>query len=557
MADENENALMEAQEKPKEEFGRRSDKPSPEEELKAAQERIAQLEHENMHMMSELDMANNISGVPILHSQHIEGLGKFIVPAENTLQNHFSLIYDRDNLLDFSAEQSPAFDGVMEQHFRAPAFSLPEHPHYFDYEPLRDNVSVVRNYVMQSLLSQHDIRDPDEFYTVSQKMEEMSSEIGKALQRDNAVFSRPGSVKLSTLDASAPGTGAAMIYDLLCKKQESSKSFSGIKNFFGVGTSEWNLAPIESSPFSKANVDAFCLTHPPQVEPEVTPQPEPAPVPQPTPEATAEKGLSQAQKLAALGTGIAGAAFSLDRVHALSQPVKTRSVELAREILDKLRVTLGGTSQDQWLELPAEAAMQANESLRSISSVYADLYQQALQVNPALEQDATMQQSNAAMGKLAYLMKQQAGMKLIDEGRADEASLIMQELETYPEAWQPAPNETPDILLAQVQTGMDQAQATLQLQSPAQPALAGQQQQAPSAAEQLQQLLQNGNLSQQELAAIRDMQAQANSMQADAPIEQLQKHAKKADRESASSLSPEGGYRKAVQQPQAETQIKR
>jgi hypothetical protein len=530
---------------------------------------------------------DNPSGVEVAHSQYVNGLGKFMVPAEGTLENHFRLIYERSNELDFWAEQSPAFDGLVAQTFLDPAFSDSRHPRYFDYEPLRDNISTVRNFVMQSLLSQVDTRDTEQLAVVERKMEQMGREIGVALQRDTP-FKRPGSASLNVQEVSQPGSGAAKIYELLYKKQQKGHEFGAIKRLFGYDYAEWKLPEPEASPFSKANVAAFCLG---EISVQENPAHQDAVTAAETAEAArtarreAEELLEQQQaetqvpteqadtqtppdqsnalNLAALGAAITGAAFSLDRVQRLPEPVKDRSVELAREILEKMRVSLGAGSTDQYLEMPPEEALTQSESISAIAALYADVYQAALEADESTKNNPLIVQGNIAMGKLAYLTKQQAGMKLVDEGRMDEAQMIMQELEGFPREWQPQPGgESMETLLSQVQAGLEQSHQTAKLAQaqPLQPETASPAQ----VQQQLQEMLQKGNLSPQELSAMREMQAQAATMQAESPVQKLKSHAQSVEQRSsgqetsASAIQPnKGNYRSAVQQHAGDTQLKR
>lgn len=590
-----------------------------EQSLATANQQIEDLKTLNKQMLTELQVGDNQAEVPVANAQYLNGLGKYMIPAQNTLENHYRLIYDRSNELDFWPEQSPAFDGIVAQTFLDPAFSMGHHPRYFDYEPLRDNISTVRNYVLQAVMNGVDQRDGEQMRSAERKLEQMGREIGVALQRDS-LFKRPGSASLDVSDVSEPGVGAAKIYELLTEKQASAGIMAPLKSLFGYTYTDWGLPPIENTPFSNANVEAFCMSdfgkekapgHMAALEAaQVTQaarsarreaeelleqqqaQSQPEPVAEPAaPEPT---GFSQAQKLSVMGAGLAGSAFSLDRVRKLSAPVKDRSVELAREIIDKMRINLGGTTRDQWLELPAEAAVAQNEAINSIAKVYSDAYQTALDSDPAIRDNPAVQQGNDAMGKLAYLSKQQAGMKLFDEGRRDDALMVMAELETYPDHWKPQnEGESVESLLAQMQNGLEmthqaikQAQdkglatpqntvgqaPALAAQEPAtqaapdlaallaqaqaqaaakQPALPEQKNPAQLSAQQMQHMLSQGNLSASEIDQIRQMQSQASSMKAQAPEKAGYAATVGRAETPATPKAQQGDYRSNVQQKES------
>jgi hypothetical protein len=493
----------------------------------------------------------------IASAKFLNGIGKYIVPDEGTLQNHYGLIFDRDNELDFWPEQSPAFDGIIAQTFLDPAFNNSNHPRYFDYEPLRDNLSTLRNYLLYVVTNGIDTNDMDQLRTAEQKMEEMGREIGVALQRDS-IFKRPGSASMSVMEASEPGAGAAKMYELLIAKQNRSDYMAPLKKVFGYDYSNWALPDTERTPFSAANVQAFSLARFNEPEAEVATIEDTTSAQLTDAAATARReadavlaqqtaaiqaaasipatsnGLSSAQQLSVLGSGLVGAALSLVRVNSLAPPVKTESVDLARQILDNMRISLGGTSRDQWLELPSEFALAQNEALNSVVDVYADAYQAALTQDPLLQNDPVIQQSNEAVGKLAYLMKQQAGMKLVDEGQTTEAMAIMAELDNYPESWKQTEGETIETLLAKIQNGLDVSyQTTHGIQQngldavypPAQPSNP-----------EFQRLVKEG-IPEQDLRQVRGMHNEAQAMQLQSPETALRNHAQSVARSTSSSAA--------------------
>lgn len=408
-------------------------------------------------------------GVQISDSKFVNGLGKYMVPQEDTLENHYRLIFRRENELDFWPEQSPAFDGLVAQTFLDPAFSRSNHPRYFDMEPLRDNISMVRNHLMHVVLNGVDVSDPKQLEAAQRKLEQMGREIGVALQRDT-VFKRPGSTSLSVYEASEPGVGAAKIYGLLLQKQEKNKTLHWLKKLFKFDYSDWNLPSIDQTPFSKANVEAFCLgelaaqgslrnkdsetaenSQATAQEPTIE-QKQAATTIDPVQLAAQQFKVSQLREF---GAKIAGAAYSLERVHRLPEPTKKEAVDLARDILEKMRMNQANPTGNQWIDRPAEEVMNETSALSSIASIYADSYQSAIAADPLLKDNSVLQQCNEALGKLSYMLKQQAGMTLAELGQTNDAMAIMSELDTLPQNWKPGTHETVADLLMQMQLGLE------------------------------------------------------------------------------------------------------
>lgn len=534
-------------------------------QLAEAQQELEALHEENNRMATEMEVSTKEALVPTRESRFAHGFGKYMIPVENTLDSHHGLIYDRSNELDFWPEQFPAFDSLVAQTYLNPAFSLSNHPDYFDYEPLRDNVAAVRNYILQHVLEGVDTSDPQQVENATRTVEQMGREIGVALQRDT-LFRRPGSDHLDVLKASEPGVGAAYMYELLVRKQEKNKFLRPVKSLFGFDYSAWKLPPVEQSPFSRQHVEEFCLGNDglapqepdtPQQEPEAPPG-----VPESTPEeqrareqadavvapaAADNAAQTNARKLSVLGATIAGSAFSLDRVRKLPEPVKERSVELAREILEKLRIGIGDADREQWLTQSADAALAQGSAIASLAELYASTYQAGLAADAALKDDPLVQCGNEAIGKLAYLTKQQAAYALLQEGQRDDAQSLMAELQSYPESWKQVDNVRIGDLLDQIQAGMERSFAAAQRLS-----LEHGGKMSP---QQLQQLLQNGGLSQQDLDTVRHMQAQAASMPVE-PTKAAKQHAETIVRSAAPEpVAHQGNYRGAVQSQSREAEF--
>lgn len=541
-------------------------------ELQAAQD-------ENAQLNAELETTQPTASIPIVDTKVVHGFGKYIIPVDNSLDSHHSLVFDRDNKLDFWPEQSPAFDSLVAQTFLAPAFSYSNHPDYFDYEPLRDNVATVRNYVLAQVLEGVDVEDPAQMQAANRTVEQMGREIGVALQRDS-LFRRPGSAHLDVDVASEPGVGAAKIYELLVKKQEKNKFMHSAKALFGFDYSSWNLPPVEASPFSQAHVEAFCIkegkkgaTAP--LAPDKQPQPatETAPAMEPQPQEQAQpadtpstpaaeqpekaKAMSQAQQLSVLGATIAGSVYSLDRVNKLPKPVKDRSVELAREILDKLRMGISDTDRDQWLSQSTESALAQGEAVASLAELYADSYHAALLESPQLEHDPTILAGNEALGKLAFLTKQQAAYGLLEAGEEGDAQTLLSELQSYPESWKQVENASIADLLNQMQAGLELTHGTLQQaraknKDCAEMVANGE---AQMSSQQLQQLLQNNGVSPQDLESVRQLQAQAASMPEE-PRQAALRHAETVNQAATpESTAQQGNYRTAMQNQSREQEF--
>ncbi|MGB1539515.1 MAG: hypothetical protein ACPG80_01005, partial [Rickettsiales bacterium] len=497
-----------------------------------------------------------------------EGIGKYMLPKENTVAGHFDRVFERKNKLDFWAPDFPPFDGKLTEHFTESAMTYGNHPKYYDYEPLRDNIATVRNFVYSHLLPTVDTTEISNRYSAMIMFEEMATELGKALERDS-VFRLPGKPSLDVTEMSEPGVGAAKMYSFLESKQHSRLPNAIGKLFGKKSYSHWQLPAVENSPFSAKHVQDFCLadiynSKNCPAEPEATPaEPEITPEPQPQPEQTApEPPAAQPEiapppmepptplaapgtgdKLAALGASIVGSAAALGRVDHLPGKVKQRAVEIARDILDKMRIQEADTSATQWVEKPAEEALTYNAALVDITQIYCDAFKTAVNIDARLQENPQLQAANLAMGKLAYLSTQQAMLALGAEGDMEQANALQQDLDHFPEAWKDVHFDDMETLLGNLQSGLEIAFVLIQQEQGLDLA---QEEVLPGPS--LHELLKRG-ITPEQMQTIREMGICTASV---SPEEVKAKHAQaQAKKESKQvSQSTNANHRDAVHRPE-------
>lgn len=402
------------------------------------------------------------AGIAVKRGAYIDGVGKYVAPEQNTLANHYALVRNPANELDFYPSDCP-LDTVAAYVFKDAAFSNDPHPHYLDYQPLRENIAVVRNFILQQMTENGDLTKPEQNAAAINNLDYMGLEIGRALQRGSR-FSLRGDT-LDPVKASQPGTGAAEIYAFLHQKQESNKFLHTFKKMAGRDYSGWGLPPIDNSPFNTREAEAF-RNNTPQIPLQQNPAPSPAPEAQPIVNPSVEfaptTGLDGGRQLAILGSTLAGTAMSLERVRRLPKPVRDESIALARHILDNLRFGVGETApRGEWMQRPEEQVLEESNALVSVANLYADMYNNAQAAHPDAASDTTLQQSNEALGKLAYLVKERSVQQLEAQGNTREAALLQQEIARYPDSWKEADGTQMNALLSQLNAGLQQAETLI------------------------------------------------------------------------------------------------
>ncbi|MBM3617821.1 MAG: hypothetical protein FJX23_04675 [Alphaproteobacteria bacterium] len=436
--------------------------------LKSHAEDIALLHEKQQNLELREKLYHDPTHVELRRADFVSAIGKYMAPTQDTLVRHHHLVLDRSNGLDYHPMGSP-FDNVVTQMFRDPAFSKTNHPNYFDYEPLRDNIAIVRNYILSSLSEGVDLSSDENKSKTVRNLEDMGREIGVALERGMG-FPRPGVATIDATKASQPGEGAAEIYKFLLEKQSNNKFFHGIKSMFGFDYSSWNLPPLDVSPFTQENVEAFKshgVGHNGDTlrdfsDAEYTP-PQPLPaveheVPQDTP-APIEQDSNNPQKLAVIGASLAGTAFSLERVRKLPKPVREESIEIARYILDNLKFGVGESApRDAWLMRPEEQVIEESNSLVSVAGFYADVYNNAVTLNPNAKNDAVLLETNETLGKLAYLVKETSAQQHEANGNIVDAELLRAEIANYPDSWKNVDETSMGAMLDRVKAGLDRGE---------------------------------------------------------------------------------------------------
>lgn len=436
-------------------------------EYDALQQELASLRGLSDELLTEVQQLSGEPYIPIREARVAKGIGKYMEPVAQTLNDHYQLIFDRSNKLDFWPEDNPAFDGVVAGTFLPAAFNTPEHPNYFNYEPLRDNLATVRNVLMNMLVDpipEGDGHDKANHQALL-KLEQMAREIGVSMERDKLLLPGPNTTTLNTAALAEPGIGAAKMYEFLLKKQNRSMWLHPIDWLRGRDYSHWNLPPLEQSPFSAEHVAQFHPNYtPPGVDPRAPdvelPTPEIAPItPEAAPEA-AKDPFSIGHEIALAAASATAAAHALRSVDTLPRPVKNRAVELARDILDKLKIRFCDDTAIEWMQHPSDETLAMGESIAEVLTLYNFTFHNALAENPDLQQDAALSTANLAAGKLAYVLKMQALAALERETNPDDAALVLGEIQSMPDSWkQLGADETIASLLEQVDQGIEVSHA--------------------------------------------------------------------------------------------------
>jgi len=429
--------------------------------------------------------------------QFLHGVGKFIIPTENTWAAHFNLVGHDDTALQFSPQNYPLFDGIIAKHAGINALVDPTNPDYASYEGMRDNIAVLRNYLLTDTFQDGSFDPGDE--RLVPRITSIAEEIGRGLNQDKWL-TRIFMPSINSHVAKVEGEGAAEMYEYLLSRQ-SKHSLLGdfvanLMTLTGANPHYWDLPEVQNTPFSQDNLDApppgFHQTRAAAITQQHAQQNEP----------TKTQGASSpaAENAKALAGALQDLANQLERgkhrasVDSMSGQARDESVALGHEILDRLRnMQFDDRSTEALLDQAAPKSEQTTESASSafyarsqidrsqkiqdvrtqktvrhaqktaqIIEIYEKYLDMALQFNPNLLHSERVQQANEAVKEYVHSIKLMASMEIPNSIAA--AQQIGAEATQDPNHWDKLHQHAADRLMTSIEGGIEDALDSLEQQ---------------------------------------------------------------------------------------------
>jgi hypothetical protein len=347
--------------------------------------------------------------------------GKFIIPKEKTWAAHAEIVCDNTTQLFFSPARYPIFDKIIAERCNLPALYDPTNADYPKYEGLRTNLEVLRNDIIGHYLNDGTFDPGDERFIPHIKA--IAEVIGDAISADR--FGRRMLAPAISIDvANVEGVGAAEIYKFLLNQQYKHAGafdvfLQNVRNLAGLPNRNWNLPPLEHSPFSPEALSA----PPPRIEGAGTPGTshnastaqqaarEVAQTMTTNSSATAaaaatvaaDRPLDLMDSLVSASHRMLGAAHALRSPETLNQPTKDESVEEARKILRWFK-NLQGTDMDmeQWMRIGTLPEQEAKaHALTRLVEIYQGQLSSALTNNTGVGNHYLVESASHAAGSLA------------------------------------------------------------------------------------------------------------------------------------------------------------
>lgn len=317
--------------------------------------------------------------------REIKGVGSYGVIPSLLWHDLYDLIHHAEHKLGFAPNRQALFDGIIAQQF--PTLGAHDLTGALN-SALRENIACVRNYLMMRYFE-----DAPENMTadkVRESLRMIARYIGEGLQWNEQLRAGqerdPYKTAISIEESSAPNVeGARYLYR---KIQEMDRHSNWVRPFTkvmelvgGKSKSELTLLPLDETPFAYDD-------HSDE-------------------ERYREQLEEAAQDLDVLGDQLIHGAARAGGVNSLAEPVRREAIDLAKDILNKLKVTFGDMNILNGLNILPEDT----ETIGSISGVLAmfdRLLAYARSMDPSILQHPAVMSAIQAFGQMGYLCKEEA-----------------------------------------------------------------------------------------------------------------------------------------------------
>ncbi len=344
----------------------------------------------------------------------LEGVGNFVLPKAHydniqerpriSYSDHLSIYSDNKHRINFNPKEYPLFDKIISDELqksrRHNAIENPRNQYYNAYEPLRQNLAVLRNAIYTQFFpdGEYNAKDPaDKAKVVC--IQQIAQEIAKELKRESRVnrlwniltlnFSEDDFCTKRFGKYGLEHYGAQKLYEKIYAKQETV-SINPFKWMQGSANKyDWGLSHPEFSPFCAQDMREAVFNDNRNETLEIENC-----APRLSQEAV---GTQQIAELLKSGE-------PMENISRMSVEKRKESVELGEEILRRLRDICAGKSDRA--HSGAEHKVQDVQRavlLKDLAENYLEQYNDLLLVDPSIAEDSTFERARMAIGKLGHM----------------------------------------------------------------------------------------------------------------------------------------------------------
>lgn len=184
-------------------------------------------------------------------------------------------------------------------------------------------------------------------------------------------------------------------------------------------------------------------------------------------EAASKKALSEqtpVDRLVEMSKRIESTARKLQTIDTLETPAREEAVELAREILRKLKMAFGDKNFiEQVGPARTEEKARLSEKLAEMVDMYKNLLFEAAQVTPGIMDDPRIRAANDTVGGFAHAFSLMAARE-IPTNQADAAQQIAAQAAKMPEQWKHLSGQTAARLMENMEHGLEKTAQEIERQ---------------------------------------------------------------------------------------------
>jgi hypothetical protein len=396
-------------------------------------------------------------------------IGTYVLPPVLSWESLDATVGDPHYDVDFSITQYPDFDGVVQEHFQSDQFINPLNSSYEKWGNLRHNIACVRNFLLIEYFEANPRGRAITDKEAEDRLEEISAFVGKGLYNNYRFLGMvPNHNPLESFvdidKANQPGAdGARYIYERILQKDRQSnwlRPFNPIISFFtGDKIEDWDLPSLHETPFYPGYEEFMGID---TITDEM--------VEHAIAESRRLKQLlsdayrtrdgqtsirNAADDLNGLGNQLLFSAASAHHVAGLQEPVRRNAIDIAKDILNKLKIQLGSLDIQEGLNLNPQDDVAAVGALKGVMLVYEKLLAHARNVDASVLNHPAVIAATQAFGHIGYLAKAEAMRFAVMMGDEQQVGMMRKQLERIPEFFAQSDYQNFGDLITRIETGFD------------------------------------------------------------------------------------------------------
>jgi hypothetical protein len=391
-----------------------------------------ELQRRQLFYKQQAESAPNPAPVTPPPVQQRRGVGRFIIPRENTWAAHRALVLDPALKLRYYAENYPYFDDIFHQRVNYTPIWDGKDSRYEGYGALRENVAILRNYIMSQYFADGSV-DPNDLKKVKH-MAQISEFLVAGVNNDRLFFN-PFAPSISVSKANLPGTGVQYLYKKILARQRSYQWWYPILRPFyfimGKTWKDWDLPPLDASPFS----DEALRQPPPQ---RVTTSEHDIITPPGSIAKDSRDPRSNTQNAAALDAladDFNHSSEMLSGIETLQEPTRRESIDLAKDILNKLKLMMGASLIENGLTASDEHNKAILDVLKGVVKNYETMLHNLHGSDPHIMANPAVISATNAIGTLGYVAKLEVLRAAEQTGNKGMAEKVRAQIAKMPDAW--------------------------------------------------------------------------------------------------------------------------